>query len=190
MTDVISSFVVLYYYMAPPDYYQLLNIPKSATQDQIRQAYKKESLRTHPDRFINATPDERKRATEKFQAVADAYYVLSDDQRRREYDALRPQDRDFNQFFGGSSQQRPDADNVFTDVFDELLRPEVQRRVPIWSWIGAICAAGLGFIIANVPGALGGAVVGHYLGRIRDSKGKSVAAVFNDLNSTDRKSVV
>lgn len=100
-----------------PHYYTLLNIPKTATQDEIRQvcaspgrprrrqrlirvqAYKRESLRCHPDRLGgNATPAETKRATERFQvrvyahvayacltfvrvhvqAVADAYYVLSD----------------------------------------------------------------------------------------------------------------
>ena len=67
-----------------PDYYGLLNISKDATSDEIRTAYKKESLkcavphldhlqqlihacRTHPDRLAQATPAENKRATEKFQ---------------------------------------------------------------------------------------------------------------------------
>lgn len=69
-----------------PDYYQLLNISKTASQDEVRPAYKKESLRsvfatysipiapltviltrTHPDRLVNASPAEKKIATEKFQ---------------------------------------------------------------------------------------------------------------------------
>jgi DnaJ-class molecular chaperone len=99
--------------------------------------------------LANATPAERKQATEKFQAVADAYYVLSDPERRREYDVLyrsRPSsDRTndpnssssfFDQFasmFGSSGPStsanantqsdrapRPDAEGVFTDVFEEV----------------------------------------------------------------------
>ena len=70
-----------------PDYYALLNISKNASSDEIRTAYKKESLkcvaicfqflvadnlkvmvcRTHPDRLTQATPAEKKKATEKFQ---------------------------------------------------------------------------------------------------------------------------
>ncbi|KAJ9121681.1 hypothetical protein QFC22_002301 [Naganishia vaughanmartiniae] len=55
------------------------------------------SLRTHPDRLPGgATPAQKKAATEKFQAVADAYYVLSDARRRKEYDHL----------YGSRSSQR------------------------------------------------------------------------------------
>ncbi|KAI9445223.1 DnaJ-domain-containing protein [Lactarius indigo] len=71
-----------------PDYYNVLHIPKEASTEDIRQAYRKESLKTHPDRLVRASAEEKKAATEKFQAVADAYYVLSDPQRRREYDKL------------------------------------------------------------------------------------------------------
>ena len=50
-----------------PNYYELLSIPLGASQDEIRKAYKRESLRTHPDRLANATQEERLRATERFQ---------------------------------------------------------------------------------------------------------------------------
>lgn len=166
-----------------PDYYAFLNIPQTATPDEVRAAYRKESLkyvsrrlwhvvgvahsrqrsRTHPDRIANATPEEKRRATERFQvrypscctthicsqsldiaqAVADAYYVLSDPTRRREYDSLyasRPRhekapDADassnfFAQFasmFGGAAAgagatpgDRPDAENLFADAFEEV----------------------------------------------------------------------
>ncbi|KIK71150.1 hypothetical protein GYMLUDRAFT_33284, partial [Collybiopsis luxurians FD-317 M1] len=187
-----------------PDYYAILKIPKTATESEIRQAYKKESLRTHPDRLVNATPAEKKKATENFQET-DAYYVLSDPTRRREYDSLhasrasRERSEDprsstnfFSQFgsmFGGSgaqADQRPDADGVFGDVFEELLRPEVERRIPWWGYMGAICGAGIGFIIANIPGLLVGAFAGNRLGSIRDAKGKSVATVFNELGGNQK----
>lgn len=50
-----------------PDYYALLGLQSSASQDEVRQAYKRESLRSHPDRIANASPEEKRRATEKFQ---------------------------------------------------------------------------------------------------------------------------
>ncbi|KAJ7040358.1 DnaJ domain-containing protein [Mycena alexandri] len=200
-----------------PDYYKLLNVNKSATQDEIRTAYKKESLRTHPDRIANATAAEKKKATEKFQAVADAYYVLSDKTRRREYDALytsrsggeRTDDpgsstnffSQFTNLFGGAGPgregaaptaggERPDPEGVFADVFEELLRPEVERRAPWWAYLGAACGAGVGFIIANFPGLMLGAVAGNRLGAIRDAKGKSVAAVFGELGGNQKAEIL
>ncbi|KAH7880576.1 DnaJ-domain-containing protein [Lentinula edodes] len=189
-----------------PDYYAILGITQSASQDDVRTAYKKESLRTHPDRLVKASPAQKKLATERFQAVADAYYMLSDATRRKEYDSLRasktPNERStdskssynfFSQFFGGSSagtqaeaNQQPNAEGVFTDVFEELLRPEVERRFPLWGYVGAACGGGIGFIIANVPGAMLGAFAGNRLGSIRDAKGKSVASVFNELGGSQK----
>ncbi|KDR85131.1 hypothetical protein GALMADRAFT_218213 [Galerina marginata CBS 339.88] len=192
-----------------PDYYRILNLNKSATHEEVRQAYRKESLKTHPDRLVNASPTEIRQATERFQAVADAYYVLSDSGRRQEYDSLYRTRADrttdpnssssfFSQFsgmFGGASPNQPrtsqpNADGVFADVFDELLRPEVERRVPWWSWLGAICGGGIGFIIANLPGLMLGAFAGNRLGAVRDAKGKSVAAVFNELGGQQKAEIL
>ncbi|THU91753.1 DnaJ-domain-containing protein [Dendrothele bispora CBS 962.96] len=197
-----------------PDYYRLLGVSKSANQDEIRTAYKKESLKTHPDRLVNATPTEKQKATEKFQAVADAYYVLSDPDRRKEYDLLYAANRpssdpssssnfftQFSSMFGGggatgtasaqgNANNQPDAEGVFADVFEELLRPEVERRAPWWAYVGAACGAGIGFIIANFPGLMLGSVAGHRLGAIRDAKGKSVAAVFTQLGGDQKAEIL
>ncbi|KIL70692.1 hypothetical protein M378DRAFT_479052 [Amanita muscaria Koide BX008] len=195
-----------------PDYYKLLNVSKTVSQDEIRQAYKRESLKTHPDKLAKVSVEERKIATEKFQAIADAYYVLSDPKRRREYDLLynaRTKRTDapgasrnfFTQFastFGASTgaadtqpeNAQPDPNGIFADVFDELLRPEVERHAPWWSWIGTACGGGLGFVVANVPGMMLGAYAGNRLGAIRDAKGKSVAAVFTELGSVQKAEVL
>ena len=53
-----------------------------------------------------------------------------------------------------------------------------------------MAGAVLGFIVANVPGAVGGAVAGNRLGAIRDNKGKSVYAVFQELDIDTRRSVL
>lgn len=52
----------------------------------------------------------------------------------------------------GVAPERPDADYVFGDVFEELLRPEVEKRIPWWTYLGMVSGAGMGFIIANLPG--------------------------------------
>lgn len=221
-----------------PDYYRTLGVSPSASTSEIREAYKRASLATHPDRFPNATAQERQRYTQRFQTLADAYYVLSDSERRREYDQIRSSrpassffssgstEADetsekeqgysanfFQSFFPGafkaestddqddqddldtdagsnSHANQPRADGVFADVFEELLRPEVHRVAPWWKWVGTVSGGALGFIVGNVPGALGGAFAGSQLGRIRDAKGKSVAEVFVNLGAGQRAEVL
>lgn len=71
-----------------PDYYAILEITPSATDIQIKTAYKKAALKWHPDR-VPIDSSERPKRTKKFQAINDAYYTLSDTTRRREYDSAR-----------------------------------------------------------------------------------------------------
>ena len=75
-------------------------------------------------------------------------------------------------------------------MFEDLLRPEVERRAPWWAWFGAACGAGLGFVIANVPGTLMGAYAGNRLGAVRDAKGKSVGEVFLRLRTDQRAEIL
>jgi diphthamide biosynthesis protein 4 len=50
-----------------------------------------------------------------------------------------------------------------------------------WSVVGGLSGGAMGFIVANFPGMLAGAVAGNRLGAIRDSRGKSVYSVFQEL---------
>ena len=67
--------------MADKDYYEVLGVQKGATKDQIKDAYRKLALQFHPDR--NKAPE----AEARFKEISEAYAVLSDDEKRRQYDA-------------------------------------------------------------------------------------------------------
>lgn len=62
-------------------YYEILELTPTATEADIRKAYKKLSLKWHPDKNNNSTE-----ATNKFKQISEAYQVLSDDVRRQTYD--------------------------------------------------------------------------------------------------------
>lgn len=66
------------------DYYSVLGVSKDATDKDIKKAFRELSLKYHPDRN-----DGNKEAEEKFKAISEAYDVLSDKDKRHEYDTLR-----------------------------------------------------------------------------------------------------
>lgn len=67
--------------MSKRDYYEVLEVSKSASAEEIKKAYRKQALKFHPDR----NPGD-KEAEEKFKEAAEAYEVLSDPQKRQRYD--------------------------------------------------------------------------------------------------------
>ena len=64
------------------DFYEVLGVDKNATDDVIRKAYKKLAIKWHPDKHV----DDKKEAEEKFKEISEAYSVLGDPKKRREYD--------------------------------------------------------------------------------------------------------
>lgn len=78
------------------DYYEVLGVSKTATDDELKKAYRKLAKKYHPD----ANQDNKKEAEEKFKEVNEAYETLSDSQKRRMYDQFGA---DGPQGFGGGA---------------------------------------------------------------------------------------
>jgi len=98
--------------------------------------------------------------------------------------------------FGGKAKNEADADKFsneqFGSVFEEMMQDEglaEDDKTPtsrFWSIVGGVSGAAMGFIVANMPGAVAGAVGGNRLGAIRDKRGKSVYSVFQELDQPEK----
>jgi len=120
--------------MAEKDYYQLLGVKKNATDDEIKKAYRALAKKFHPDKNKG-----NKEAENKFKEISEAYAVLSDKEKRAQYDRLGAEafshgaggqnpfaGFDFSQFMGGGGGARRGRSSrgagpaEFTDIFSDL----------------------------------------------------------------------
>ena len=109
------------------DYYELLGVERTADDKTIKSAYRRLAIQYHPDK--NRDPG----AAARFRELAEAYAVLSDDTKRKEYDATGHagvserwstddlmRDFQFGDFFGG---RFGDLSGMFGDLFGRRMRP-------------------------------------------------------------------
>lgn len=68
-------------------YYKTLGVAENATQDEIKSAYKKLAMKWHPDRWVNGTDAEKKKAEDEFKKIGEAYGVLGNEEKRKQYDS-------------------------------------------------------------------------------------------------------
>jgi DnaJ-class molecular chaperone len=173
------------------DYYQILGVAETASPEEIKKAYRQLALKFHPDR----NPD--KKAEERFKEISEAYYVLSDPGRKKEYDAYRKggfaahggeftgaQGFDFDEILrmfrgggaarGASSREYAGFGN-FEDVFADLLgggaRVRTARAEPAFDGDGADTATDIRapIRISKDRAARGGTV------RVRGPGGESLS---------------
>ncbi len=100
--------------MAKRDYYEILGVPKNATDDDIKKAYRKLAMKHHPDRNQG---DDTKKSEDKFKEGKEAYEMLSDAQKRAAYDQYGHAGVDPS--MGGG---RPGAEGFggFADAFGDI----------------------------------------------------------------------
>ncbi len=99
--------------MTKNDYYEILEVSRDATAEQIKKAYRKKALKYHPDR----NPD-NKEAEEKFKEASEAYEVLSDQQKRSLYDRFGHDGLKNSGFSGFTGFE--DIFSSFGDIFEDF----------------------------------------------------------------------
>ncbi len=93
------------------DYYEVLGVEKNATEQEIKKAFRKKAMEYHPDR--NKAPD----AEEKFKEIANAYEILSDPEKRKQYDMYGEQAFGQGGFGGGNPFQGASIKDIFEQFF-------------------------------------------------------------------------
>ena len=109
------------------DYYETLGVPKTATEDEIRSAFRKLARKYHPD-----VAKDKKAAEEKFKEINEAYEVLGDPPKRKKYDEF-----DFGYVLTVHKAQGSQWDDVV--LFDESFAFAESRER--WLYTGVTRAA-------------------------------------------------
>src|ERR1041384_6454785 len=101
--------------MSKRDYYDILGVGKSASNDEIKKAYRKVAMQYHPDR----NPGD-KGSEEKFKEAAEAYEILSDNDKKAQYDRYGHAGVSGNgRGYGGGGMNAEDIFSQFGDIFGD-----------------------------------------------------------------------
>ena len=103
--------------MAKRDFYEILGVPKNASEDDIKKAYRKLAMKYHPDRNQG---DAAKAAEEKFKEIKEAYEILSDASKRAAYDQYGHAGVDPNMRGGGAEGFNGGFAEAFGDIFGDM----------------------------------------------------------------------
>ncbi|KAI7007538.1 hypothetical protein KC366_g18000 [Hortaea werneckii] len=96
------------------DLYQLLNVSKTASKAEIKKAYHKAALSSHPDKVPE---DQREEADATFKSISEAYEILSDDQNRELYDQHGMAAFEKGGMGGGGFGGGMDMDDILSQMF-------------------------------------------------------------------------
>lgn len=121
-------------------YYKLLNVSENASEKEIKNSFRKLSLKYHPDKQVNKSEAEKKEAEDQFKKINQAYQVLSDPEKKKNYDTYGDEDLQGGGFnadpfggfggFGGNPFGGGFAD-MFNDVFGGFNRGRSRAQRPV-----------------------------------------------------------
>lgn len=123
--------------MSKKDFYQVLGVTRSSTADEIKKAYRKLAMQYHPDKNQG-----NKKAEDQFKEISEAYEVLSDTEKRKNYDTFGHAGVNGNPFGGAGGQQgnpfgrggggnpfgNADINDLFGDIFGEAFGGGARTR--------------------------------------------------------------
>jgi DnaJ-class molecular chaperone len=95
------------------DYYKVLGVPRDASEQVIKKAYRKLAIKWHPDKNIT----NKEKAEENFKKIAEAYECLSDPGQRRIFDQVGKSGVDGSRGGGGGGFSHARAEDVFAQFF-------------------------------------------------------------------------
>ena len=109
--------------MSKRDYYEILEVSRSATDVELKKAFKKKAMKFHPDRNPD-NPD----AAQKFKDAAEAYDVLSDPQKKSAYDQFGHSGVEGMGASGGTNYNEVNINDIFGDIFGDVFGTRSQSR--------------------------------------------------------------
>jgi len=139
-------------YGSRKDYYTILGVPETATEEELKKAYRRLALQYHPDKNLGDS-----KAEERFKEISEAYVVLVDQQKRRQYDVSRQaqyasgeaaagfrysQDEIFRDLFAN-----PDLSSIFQEMNREFARAGIRFDD---AFVRKVFFGGRGFIFGGV----------------------------------------
>lgn len=150
------------------DYYLILGIPEQAAEDQIKKAYRKLALEHHPDRNPNDPQSE-----ERFKAITEAYGVLMDPMKRKEYDRFRaspfsgaqgePQFRYSQQEIFENMFRQAFGRDIFNDLNSDFKQSGFRTGPDFFGTVFFGTAGGLARFLRMIPGPIGKIGTGLWL---------------------------